>query len=103
MQLVTDVYNNSYASHRIPNILSELDTEEGMECLSAKDQVSDNIFDNLPCLAKPKPKLLGELDIYLAMDIEDVTDALAWWTKHHVRFPRLSHMAIDYLSIPGEC
>jgi hypothetical protein len=61
------------------------------------------LFDNLGTLSKPKPRLSNdELDVYLMTDVEDVTDALAWWMEHGARFPRLSHMAIDYLSIPGK-
>ena len=58
---------------------------------------------NLPCLAKPKPKLMhDELDAYLATNIKDIMDALEWWIKNHATFPSLSRMAIDYLSIPGK-
>jgi hypothetical protein len=37
------------------------------------------------------------------MDTEDVKDGLMWWYEKCVAFPRLSHMAWDYLSIPGMC
>ena len=62
-----------------------------------------NIFDNLPALAPPKPSDLGsELDQFLKSDVENVTDAIAWWYEKWLMFPLLSRMALDYLSIPGE-
>ena len=42
-----------------------------------------------------------ELDAYLASDIEDISDALKWWHEHRATYLRLSHMALDYLTIPG--
>ncbi len=35
------------------------------------------------------------------MDPENVEDALAWWNEQHAMYPHLSHMALNYLSIPG--
>ena len=52
--------------------------------------------------AAPPPSSLDELQRYLIADIEDVTDALMWWHERRKVFPRLSRMACDYLSIPGE-
>jgi hypothetical protein len=43
----------------------------------------------------------GELDTYLNTDIENVEDALAWWKWQHSTYPHLSHMALDFLTIPG--
>ena len=62
---------------------------------------SKNIFDELPDLAPASSDLRDELDRYLAMDIEDVKDALRWWFEHRATFPHLSRMVRDYLSIPG--
>ncbi len=59
------------------------------------------MFDQLPALAPLKPSdLRSELDWYLSSDIEDVTDALSWWYERRTTFPRLTRMALDYLSIP---
>ena len=92
-----DVYENLYHSYSVPTPTNDA------TATTLKRQVSSNVFDNLPCLAKPKPKLAhDELDAYLATNIEDVTDALEWWIKNCATFPRLSCMAIDYLSIPGK-
>ena len=64
---------------------------------------SENVFDNLPSLTKPKLKQShSELEAYLAADIVNITDALTWWTEHRENYPQLSHMATDYLSIPGK-
>ena len=43
-----------------------------------------------------------ELQHYLAADVEDVKDGLIWWYERCAMFPRLSQMACNYLSIPGE-
>ena len=67
-----------------------------------KQEESANVFDNLEALAPPKLSDLGsELDRYLSLDVEHITDALAWWYKRHEMFPCLSKMALDYLSVPG--
>ena len=44
---------------------------------------------------------LDELDMYLKADPDKtVTDPIGWWHKHRDVYPRLSRMAMDYLSIP---
>lgn len=64
---------------------------------------SDNIFDHLQSLAAPRlSQLQNELTRFLSTDCELVTDPIAWWNEHHVMYPTLSIMALDYLSIPGE-
>jgi len=66
-------------------------------------QPAANVFDTLTALAPPRvTDLRTELDCYLAADVEHVTDALVWWHEHRVTYPRLSRMALDYLTIPGE-
>ena len=63
---------------------------------------SNIIFDNLPELAPVSPELCDELDQYLSIDMKDVKDGLLWWYERCATFPCLSHMAWDYLSIPGK-
>ena len=64
---------------------------------------SMNIFDHLPALAAPKStELRDELERYLSTDPEFVADVLLWWTERKSTYPRLSRMALDYLSIPGK-
>jgi hypothetical protein len=61
------------------------------------------MFDNLPALAAPKASdIRDEVSRYLSTDPEQVQDVLQWWLEHQSMFPRLSHMALDYLTIPGE-
>ena len=61
-----------------------------------------NIFNHMPALAPPRvTDLRDELDRYLSSDVEHVTDAIAWWHEHRGSFPRVSQMALDYLTIPG--
>jgi hAT family C-terminal dimerisation region len=50
----------------------------------------------------PTSLLNDELERYLTADIEDVKDGLKWWHEKCTVFPRLSRMARNYLSIPGE-
>lgn len=62
-----------------------------------------NVFDSLAALAPPKPTdLRSELSRYLSTDVEHVTDALSWWNEHRDIYPRLSRMALNYLTIPGK-
>lgn len=64
---------------------------------------SDNIFDNLPALTAPAQILRDELSVYLSAPCErpEQGDALRWWARNAATYPRLSRMALDYLSIPG--
>ena len=50
----------------------------------------------------PKSDLRDELNHYLCTDPEHVTDAFVWWYSKWFIYPRLHHMALDYLTIPGE-
>lgn len=64
---------------------------------------SSNMFDNLPALSAPRIReLRDDLDRYLGTDPEYVVDVLMWWTERKSMYPRLSRMALNYLSIPGE-
>jgi|GraSoiStandDraft_60_1057301.scaffolds.fasta_scaffold328415_2 hypothetical protein len=59
------------------------------------------MFDSLMDTA-PTSSSNDELQQYLTADIEDVKDGLKWWHEKRAVFPRLSRMARNYLSIPGE-
>jgi hypothetical protein len=59
-----------------------------------------NIFDSLATFAPPKPAdLSSEIDCYLKTDIKNVTDPVQWWYDHRTTYPRLSQMALNYLTI----
>jgi hypothetical protein len=63
---------------------------------------SRNVFDTLPALAAPQHSdLQDELKHFLGTDPEHVVDVLSWWFEQCHIYPRLLHMAMDYLSIPG--
>jgi hypothetical protein len=65
--------------------------------------VSSNIFNNIPALAKlRRSELRDELHQYLNTDPEFVDNVLAWWFEKCTMYPRLSRIALDYLTIPGE-
>jgi hypothetical protein len=42
----------------------------------------------------------NELDKFLREPVENVKDMLQWWFKNRAVYPKLSQMALDYLSIP---
>lgn len=68
--------------------------------MSAK---SKNVFDNLPSLSAPtRAELRDEYERYLSTDPEMVDDVLLWWSERRAMYPRLSRMALDYLTIPGK-
>ena len=63
---------------------------------------SNNIFDNLPSLAPlQSTALFDELALYLSTELVDTQSPLKWWHEKQSTYPRLSRMALDYLSIPG--
>ena len=44
-----------------------------------------------------------KLDHYLkSAHVKNVKDPLKWWFENHGTYPRLSRMARDFLTIPGE-
>jgi len=49
-----------------------------------------------------KASLCNALNQYLWLTVENVKDTLTRWFDNHIAYPNLSHMALDYLSIPGE-
>jgi hypothetical protein len=60
------------------------------------------MFDDLPSLSAPvASKLKNELERYLELPVVNVKDAISWWVTKRVDYPRLSRMALDYLTIPG--
>jgi hypothetical protein len=95
--IIRTEFNRSYATQ--PG--NDEEDQDGDIEMSGKR--SKNIFDNLPALSAPRLReLRDELDQYLSTDPEHVMDVLMWWTERKSMYPRLSRMALDYLSIPGE-
>ena len=46
---------------------------------------------------------MTELDHYLkSARVKNVKDPLKWWFENCGTYPRLSRMAMDFLTIPGE-
>jgi hAT family C-terminal dimerisation region len=71
--------------------------------LQVSASTTNNIFYNLSFLAPPKlSELRDELDHYLSTDPELVRDFIGWWYERQNAYPQLSHMALDYLMIPGK-
>jgi hypothetical protein len=95
--IVWDEFNCSYAA-KVVDIEEDQDEDIEMGGLC-----SSNIFDNLPSLSAPRTReLRDKLDRYLSTDPEHVVDVLMWWTERKLMYLHLSHMTLDYLSIPGE-
>jgi hypothetical protein len=71
--------------------------------LQVSASTTNNIFYNLLFLAPPKlSELRNKLDCYLSMDPKLVGDVIGWWYKRQNAYSELSHMALDYLMIPGK-
>ena len=52
-------------------------------------------------LSVPTAARTHEIDDYLRLLVESVTNPLLWWFNNRFVYPNLSRMALDYLSIPG--
>ena len=74
---------------------------EIMDGTSTDVQPAANMFNRLDAFPPPWSSNHMELDHYLTADVEHITDAIAWWHKHHAIYPCLSRMALDYLSVSG--
>jgi hypothetical protein len=48
-----------------------------------------------------QPSKVTELDRYLRDPVENTADPLIWWVKNRLAYPKLSRMALDYLSVPA--
>ena len=69
--------------------------------------VEDNIFVKLGQFVPSGGAVakVDELDAYLngAPEMPEDGNTLRWWYRNRAVYPRLSIMAMDFLSIPGEC
>lgn len=64
---------------------------------------SRNPFDDLPIFKRRKKRdTRSELERYLAAPTEPTKNPVKWWWDHRDEYPRLSRMALGYLTIPGE-
>src|ERR1700678_3905814 len=85
--------SHCYSLYAPTNIFNSMQTESG------DDQDVVDFFD----IPMDGIQETDELDEYLSQAIEKVRDPIAWWWDHQKAYPRLSAMALDYLSIPGTC
>ncbi|TFY73221.1 hypothetical protein EWM64_g10791 [Hericium alpestre] len=92
-QLVRDGWDHSYAS-------VELEADE-IEEAEGPAKPSQNMFDNMASISRPTRAPQDELTRYLTAATENVPDPILWWKTHKSLYPRLYHMAIDYLTIPA--
>lgn len=68
-----------------------------------------NYFTNMNFLADDdndnENTVSSEIDRYLAEPLEkqnDVDNLVLWWYNRRSTYPRLSRMAMDYHTVPGE-
>ena len=55
-----------------------------------------NYYDDLEPIEEP-----DEVEKYVLELVTMVRDPIAWWKDHQQQFPRLSRMALEFLSIPA--
>lgn len=66
------------------------------------DPYNQIIFGKLSFDITPqKNNYTDEIDRYLRAKREAPENVLLWWVEHRAEYPRLSRMALDYLTIPG--
>ncbi|GBC14125.2 ribonuclease H-like protein [Rhizophagus irregularis DAOM 181602=DAOM 197198] len=84
---VTNLWETTYK----PNI---------SENVEPSDDADDELFGHI--FKKRKIEEKDELSIYLNEGVAPgKTDILMWWKLHEIKYPNLSKMARDYLSIPA--
>lgn len=82
------------------SILSMLVKIKLIKCHSSDDEIS---IDSDSDSGADEEGFLTELDHYLMSGrVKDVKDPLQWWFDNRGSYPRLSRMARDFLTIPGE-
>jgi hypothetical protein len=55
------------------------------------------MFGNLSVTAAAP---VSEIDEYLRLPVENVSDPLKWWSDNQHVYPHLARMALDFLSAP---
>ncbi len=70
---------------------------------SSSSSADFDVFAHIAMPIAAASAVRNELDDYLTSPREAVNgDPLAWWWEHRRTYPKLSRMALDYLSVPGE-
>ncbi|KAL7280543.1 hypothetical protein ACG7TL_005475 [Trametes sanguinea] len=115
-KLVRNEYDQVYAKLPLPADLDkkpagqndsadkEDSVKHGPAGTGSCKQDDENMFDRIPDLFQTNSRhgTYDELDIYLKAEPEDVTDLFPWWYARCHAFPRLSRMALDYLTTPDQ-
>jgi hypothetical protein len=103
-KLLRDTWNEEYANLEV-HCETNVPTTSNAEWSSGPNTASLNVYNHLPSLTTFESATpTDELTRYLHNDIENINigDALQWWAGKERLYPRLSRMAMDYLSIPGK-
>lgn len=102
-----DKYASAYTEKH--NLVCFHTYSECLRCLipeaqdpSLSTESTDVGFDFLDISMGAVKGKLDDLDRYLSHPVEKVSDATEWWYKQRETYLVLYHMALDFLTIPGE-
>ena len=73
-------------------------TTQGETSTTPSTSTSVADFGNISVAA---PSKISEMDRYLREPVENAADPLKWWFQNRLSYPKLSRMALDYLSAPA--
>lgn len=73
---------------------------QAMYCFLMDSLAQDFFNDDMGAFPMARAEK-DELTHFLAVGIEQVDDPIVWWQRRTREYPRLSRMALDYLTIPG--
>lgn len=106
-KMIKDEWNNRYKGLRLDSAISISTPESTPEPLAKRRRV--NAFESFLNRTRPDPAApaddefeIDELDIWSATTEDDdysVADPLVYWHQNRRRYPRLSQMALDFLTI----
>jgi hypothetical protein len=93
IEAAEDLLRQEYSLHYEND---EVTTPEDDAGQSTGTSVAD--FGNI---SVAQPSKITELDRYLRDPVENAANPLMWWVKNRLTYPKLSRMALDYLSVPA--
>nr|VWO98079.1 Uncharacterized protein [Ganoderma boninense] len=94
---------NSRKSSPAPRTPQTVATNDEDSSSSSSESDHRDLFDLLDNWdgVNPDSGISDKLEHYLATPIDTTGDVIRWWKDRRSIYPNLSHMAIDYLVIPG--
>jgi hAT family C-terminal dimerisation region len=100
-----DATKSRFMSDYMNQPLERIMDGTGQNSIPTDDALLNEEEDYAEHLRKRSKKVADndcEFDKYLSNPNGDnqILDILAWWKTHSIKYPRLSHMARDYLAVP---